>query len=315
MNILSIEMKIKILDIFEESAVSRCKLLFADGTTFLNMKNAGVLYMQKVEEGEEVILCYNDTTGDLPKNGLLLTTKSLYWKSIMEGVDFVSISEIEQIYAKSGRLLTSLMIGQKNGISKEFQVTEPMKRDELERFAQMLNGMIGILRANISEEANIEPEVRGLGQEDFKEKVRGILKRNYVDRILLFDDIPLEELQRTRSKYIVPLEIGEKPILHFDDKFPFYFTTGLFLTNTHLRVRGWRRLWSPWPKADVVNLSFDFKGISVEKKGIYSIFIIQTNRNDKSVIFGRIVNRGQAESLAELLNQVIHLVKSQRGSF
>jgi len=66
---------------------------------------------------------------------------------------------------------------------------------------------------------------------------------------------------------------------------------------------------------DVVDLSFDYNGITVEHQGIYSTIIFRTSREDKGVIFVRMQNRGQAESLVELLNQVIQLVKNQRGFF
>jgi hypothetical protein len=311
MSILSNELKIRILDIFDESAISNCHLLFESDEYFLEMKNAGVIYMQNVEDGEEIILYYNDTIRKLPRNGLLLTTKFLYWKNFAEGLDFVKIIDIENMYVKHRRFISNLFIQLKNGIRKEFQITEITNKEERERFALMLKRIVQLLQGNTREETNEVSGAYKSADARLEERVRGIFNRNFVDRILLFDDIPLEKLQNTRPMYVGPMEFRERAILHYDDKLAFYSKTGLLLTNTRLRWRGWRSWLSIRPKADDVNISFDFYEVSVEHRGLYSSLIIRTNREDKRVVFVRMLNRGQIESFAKLLNQIIHLLKNR----
>ena len=279
-------------------------------------KDAGIKYVQGVGDDEEVILHYDDTLKGTGKNGLILTTKYPYWKSVAEGEECVSIFDIDDLFIKGGEFIVNLMIRLNNGITKAFQITKIVNDEEKERFARLLQEIIQLLIEK-SPVTSHEEKKEGWksSQEGLEEEIRAVFKRNYIQKTLLFGDIPLEKLQNTRRKYVGNLEFTEKAILHYDDKFPFYPYTGLLLTNTHLRWRGWKSWKSFWPKADGVDISFDFDQVSVQCGWLYSSLIVHTTREDKPIIFLRMqLNKGQIESFAELLNLTIKLLKNQRGS-
>jgi hypothetical protein len=123
-----------------------------DEISLLEMKDAGIAYVQDSDYNEIPMLLFSDSLGQHAKDGIILTSTHLSYRTTMGKLDRIGIIDIEKVSLKKKRLSIVLNIELKE-MNMEFDPTHKIDEVQLDAFLRMLNLMIKLLKLLNSQDA------------------------------------------------------------------------------------------------------------------------------------------------------------------
>jgi len=120
------------------------KLYLFDDINPKKFGNAVKSYAQSLEPDETVILHYDETSFGSGKEGLILTSKRLYFRNSFQAGDVVGLSKIEKITYEEKKVLSTIFIKAEARSDIELLIAD---RTRVKPLSELINAIIDLMRS------------------------------------------------------------------------------------------------------------------------------------------------------------------------